>query len=162
MNEHDKHIANPIIKSISASLGEKKLYQLIEKWYFHGWQIQRQVRLADVIDINYLKSNPKEFETAKKLSFDIVIVDERNDKPTAAYEFDGPFHQKPIQKLLDSLKNRICKDVNFPLIRFNYYLDIEFLDWIEQEAESRKDPRFPYTTENLKGLYKKWRAEKKQ
>ena len=151
-----------MIKSISASLGEKKLYQLIEKWYFHGWQIQRQVRLADVIDINYLKSNPKEFETAKKLSFDIVIVDERNDKPIVAYEFDGPFHQKPIQKLLDSLKNRICKDVNFPLIRFNDYLDIEFLDWIEQEAESRKDPCFPYTTENLKGLYKKWRTEEKR
>lgn len=145
----------PIIKPISASLGERKLYKLIEKWYFHGYQIQRQVRLADIIDIDQLELNHKEFETAKKLSFDIVIIDEENKKPIAAFEFDGPSHKNRIRRLCDYLKNRICQEANFPLIRFNSYSDIEFLDWIEREAENRKDVSFPYTIENLVNLYTK-------
>ena len=107
-------------------------------------------------------TSDKEFETAKKLSFDIVIIDEENEKPIGAFEFDGPSHQNPTQKLLDSLKNRICQKANFPLTRFDDSLDIEFLDWMEQETENQKDSRLPYTKENLVDLYRKWREEKKK
>lgn len=49
--------------------------------------------------------------------FDFVIVTSADSRPVFAIEFDGLSHSAPKQATRDTIKNRLCHRVDFPLLR---------------------------------------------
>jgi hypothetical protein len=77
----------------------------------HGAEIYRKVRIADVIDIDYLPSR-KLGGFALMGHFDFVVTD-RNHVPQFAIEFDGGGHDSKN----DHLKDEICRRSRLALFR---------------------------------------------
>lgn len=93
-----------------------------------------KVRIADVLKIEGSGASSEEFSFALRAHFDFVIADSTNI-PLFAVEFDGPSHQDPKQIQRDRLKDSICQQHDFPILRINWrhlekkYRNLDLLTW---------------------------------
>jgi hypothetical protein len=58
------------------------------------------------------------YRFALQCHFDFVVTD-ADYSPLFAVEFDGPSHQESEQRNRDHLKNKLCDELSFPLLRIN-------------------------------------------
>ena len=82
-----------------------------------------KVRLEDVIGVRSgMTSNARRQALrgrVKSRHFDAVVTD-RNGRPLAAVEFDGPSHGRFGVRSADRFKDRLCAQVGLPLFRISY------------------------------------------
>jgi len=142
------------IKNLSASEGERKLLELLRRHYFDDDQLDRQVRVTEVVNLDELNLDIDQKKMAHRLSFDIVVSEQ--GKPFWAIEYDGPFHKIPRQKELDALKDEICKQASLHLMRINDIEFLEFQNWLEEQTNEAGDLKFPYNTKQLDELIAAW------
>jgi hypothetical protein len=107
-----------------------------------GYRVFASVRLSDVLvkePRERLPSAEFDFFTRSHIDFVIATTD---SLPVFGIEFDGPHHKERRQQERDALKNRLCKQAGFPLLRIgadeirahdevdllSYMLD-RFLSW---------------------------------
>lgn len=101
-----------------------------------GVSVYPKVRIADVLKISKSGLSNKEYEYALKAHFDFVVCNNEHI-PEFSVEFDGPVHADEKQQPKDALKNKICQQFNYPLLRINtnhvnrkYRNDLTLLAWI--------------------------------
>ncbi|RYX86609.1 DUF2726 domain-containing protein [bacterium] len=85
----------------------------------NGAEIFPKQRIADVLEINQSGLSKEDYSYALKAHFDFVVA-ESDFEPLFAVEFDGPHHRENSRAAInDEKKDRICRHLNFPLLRIN-------------------------------------------
>ncbi len=93
-------------------------------------------RVADCLSLDHLDLTPRERSYSLKSHFDVVVTDDKY-QALFAVEFDGRMHEiDPVTKERDGIKNRLCTEVGFPILRItSEYLEAKFrrftlLEWL--------------------------------
>lgn len=113
-NEHLRRLLNS---------SEEKMYHIMKRLLenkFQKYDIYPKIRVADVIKVEKSITGEKQFYYALSAHFDFIIFNKQTYMPVAAFEFDGPEHDKPEQRSKDDLKDELCKKNDFPISRFDY------------------------------------------
>ena len=85
----------------------------------NGLRVFPKVRLSDVIQKGRSLLTQGEFGFYTRSHFDFVLADEAA-RPLMAIEYDGPVHsQSEVQRERDAIKNKICQQADFGLLRIN-------------------------------------------
>jgi len=106
-------------KGALISLGEVATDRILRR-YCRGkpFLIHKDVSLRQVIDASRDELSPGEWLYYTKAVFDFVIC---KDNETQSYEliieYDGRHHEQPEQALKDQLKDRLCQNVDLPILR---------------------------------------------
>ena len=83
----------------------------------NGAQVWPKVRVADVLELRNSGISNEEYSYALKAHFDFTVTDE-DSLAQFSVEFDGRSHNTdPDTVRRDSLKNAICEQLSFPLLR---------------------------------------------
>src|SRR6266481_5822272 len=82
-----------------------------------GFTVNRQSKLADVIEVDESALDNQEKKTLHSASFDFVIYNQES-LPEFAVEFDGPCHDTYERKRKSDIrKNRLCCAAGLRLLR---------------------------------------------
>lgn len=110
----------------------------------NGYKIYVKMRLRDAIDIDGMETSARERDFAWKSHLDFVCVDEEENLPVLAVEYDGHQHLTDArQRDRDKIKDTLCRQAELPLLR----IDSEYarkegkwrvLDYILSVHESAK------------------------
>jgi hypothetical protein len=84
-----------------------------------GYRIDAKVRVADVLDIRSSGLSSAAYGYAFRSHFDWVVSDLDTTKAVFAVEFDGASHSSDAARANDALKDGICRDLEFPLLRID-------------------------------------------
>jgi len=101
------------------SFGEKATAGALNR-YFAGkpYCVLKEVSLRQVIEVEQSELDPGEWNYYTTAAFDFVVCRKDEDRSwEIVIEFDGPHHKDPLQARKDSLKNRLCVEVDLPIIR---------------------------------------------
>jgi hypothetical protein len=126
-NLHEE-VTNRRLKEVCASLGA---------------HVYPKIRVADVLNIEGSGISDEQFRFALKAHFDFVVCDEEQT-PQFAVEFDGPSHTDKAQRKRDALKDHLCEQLNFPILRINSnhlikkYKSYSLLGWFVEHWFLRK------------------------
>lgn len=100
-----------------------------------GAHVYPKIRIADVLNIEGSGISDEHFRFALQAHFDFVVCDSEQI-PQFAVEFDGPSHQKSAQRKRDALKDFLCEQLNFPILRIKSnhlmkkYKSYSLLGWL--------------------------------
>lgn len=78
-----------------------------------------KVRVADTLRLDSAKLPDRTMKYGLMAHFDFVVTDAVTGRPLFAVEFDGPSHQSDEVRTRDALKDSICHESGFPLLRIN-------------------------------------------
>ena len=122
-----KDIGN--LKSL-LNLYEARLYELIKSTLrdYPDYDVYPKVRVADVLNIDeYKNKDPEKFHYGLKSHFDFVILKYCNGAWSIfAIELDGKQHSYDVKTVYrDELKNDICRDMAFEIVRINTNSNID-------------------------------------
>ena len=101
------------------SKSEGTVHRILER-YFHGraYFIYKDVALNQVIEIARDELQVREFDYFTRASFDFLVCnDDEHQSFEIAIEYDGQYHDDPLQQWRDKTKNMICRKSGLPMIR---------------------------------------------
>lgn len=84
----------------------------------YGACVYTKIRFADIIPIEKSGISDSEYRFALQSHFDFVVSDSKHT-PLFAVEFDGQTHNKAEQKARDKVKDNLCSQFAFPILRIN-------------------------------------------
>lgn len=123
-------------KNILVSLGEYRARDVLDRVVRpRGCELHVKMRIADTLQIDHSGLDREAYGLALRAHFDFVVA--RDNRPLFAIEFDGSQHvldEATIRR--DRLKNIICEQLDFPLLRiddgaFEPLPDFAFvLEWV--------------------------------
>jgi hypothetical protein len=110
----------PLQSSPYEKVADELLGNVVERW--HGARLNMKERVADVLTISGSGISDQEYGYALQAHIDFVIcrydAERIRDIPQFAVEFDGSQHDTDPQQIeRDQLKDAICEQLDFPLVR---------------------------------------------
>jgi len=120
------------ILNLSEQLTHARLSEVCES---SGATVYSKVRLADILPIDNSGVSSIEYSFALRSHLDFVVANSET-LPLFAVEFDGPTHTSIKQKERDSIKDRLCKKFELPLLRITSdyltknYRNTDLLSWL--------------------------------
>ena len=92
-----------------------------------GARVFAKVRVADTLKIANSGISNEHYSFALKSHFDFVVTDQ-DSLPLFSVEYDGAYHKRNAKQIeRDQLKNSICSQLDYPLLRINSrYIDRDY------------------------------------
>ncbi|MCC4292786.1 DUF2726 domain-containing protein [Brevundimonas aurantiaca] len=109
----------------------------------NGMRVFAKPRMSDVLARTGRYFTPSEFSLYTQSHFDFLLVDEAT-RPVMAIEYDGPRHLEPMQIERDAIKNALCREAGFGLLRIQdhhfdrLYRGMTVLRWIVEVTELKR------------------------
>lgn len=103
-------------KRILVSAGEKRTMDDLRATVAKlGLDLHVKMRLADVVDIAHSGLTREQYGYALRAHIDFVVS--RDNRALFGVEFDGEQHEDPATRARDHLKDSVCSQLGFPLLR---------------------------------------------
>lgn len=106
----------PLLVNDNERLTDQALRESAEGF---GYRVSPKVRVADVLSIDHSGLTDAEYSYALRSHFDWVVTDHDTMLPEFAVEFDGTSHLTDDARRRDELKDSICQQLDFPLLRID-------------------------------------------